>query len=92
VRGSLGWPAGIDGRGLVNQIVSDQLEGRLSLEERKRIFEDGKKQNDAAKMVVWAGTGVDMVNDTKPAKTILVELHQQAIENLMRVGRSIASQ
>jgi len=89
VRGSLGWPAGVDGRGLVNQIVADQLEGSFSLEERKRRFEDGAKQGDPSRMVIWAGAGVDMVNDTKPAKTILMELHQQAIENLMRVGRTI---
>jgi len=90
VRDSSGWPAGVDGRGLVNQIVSDQLEGKLSLEERRRRFEDGAKERDASRMVVWAGTGVDMVNDTKPAKTILTELHQEAIENLIRVGRTIA--
>jgi len=91
VRGTLGWPAGIDGRGLTNQIVSDQLEGLLSLEDRKRRFVEGARERDARRMVVWAGTGVDMVNDSKPAKTILVELHQEAIENLMRVGRTIQS-
>jgi len=91
VRGSMGWPTGIDGRGLANHIVSDQLEGRLSLEERKRRFQEGSKQKDATRMVVWAGTGVDMVNEAKPAKTILTELHQQALQNLMRVGRMIAT-
>jgi len=89
VRGSLGWPSGIDGRGLANQIVSDQLDGQLSLEERKRRYQIGTQQKDANSMVVWAGTGVDMVNDNKPARTILMELHHQAIENLMRVGRAI---
>jgi len=89
VRGSLGWPSGIDGRGLANQIVSDQLDGQLSLEERKRRYQIGTQQKDANSMVVWAGTGVDMVNDNKPARTILMELHRQAIENLMRVGRAI---
>jgi nitronate monooxygenase len=68
VRGSLGWPSGIDGRGLANQIVSDQLDGQLSLEERKRRYQIGTQQKDANSMVVWAGTGVDMVNDNKPAR------------------------
>jgi len=91
VRDTTGWPKGIDGRGLANQTVSDQLDGQLSLEERKRRFQDGLQQRDATRMVVWAGTGVDMVNDSKPAKAILVELHQQAIEMLMKVGSIIES-
>ncbi|KAH8116419.1 2-nitropropane dioxygenase [Phellopilus nigrolimitatus] len=81
VRGTLGWPAGIDGRALRNQIVSG-IENGETLEEAKQLFEKATREGDANGMIVWSGTGVGLVNEIKPAGDIVTELHQEMLDRL----------
>ncbi|KAJ7814647.1 hypothetical protein B0H13DRAFT_2258183 [Mycena leptocephala] len=69
-RGTLGWPAGVDGRGLRNSVVED-FENGVKIEALKSKFQDGIKNRDIDRMIVWAGTG-----------SIVEELHRECIEHL----------
>lgn len=65
IRGTLGWPAGVDGRGLTNKVV-DNLNSGMPLDEAKREFEKAKGTKDG--LIVWSGTGVGLVNEIQPTK------------------------
>lgn len=65
-RGTLGWPAGIDGRGLRNKVVRD-FEGGLGVEHLKKNFQEAAAKGDADGMVVWAGTGIGLMDEIKDA-------------------------
>lgn len=66
-RGTLGWPQGIDGRGVRNAIV-DQFEVGLSVEELRTRVEEGTSRGDPDYMITWAGTGVGDMTEIKGAK------------------------
>ena len=66
-RGTLGWPKGVDGRGLYNATVED-LDKGAGIEEVKAKFLAGVAQGDPDRMLVWAGTGVGLMSEIKPAK------------------------
>ncbi|ESK96404.1 2-nitropropane dioxygenase [Moniliophthora roreri MCA 2997] len=83
-RGTLEWPEGVDGRGLLNDTVRDFNAG-LQLEELQRLLKQGTTARDPARMVVWAGTGVGLMKSIKPAAHIIQELHSECEENLGRV-------
>ncbi|KAJ7695146.1 2-nitropropane dioxygenase [Mycena rosella] len=81
-RETLGWPAGIDGRGLRNSTVND-FEGGVYIETLKTKFKEGVKNQDTDRMIVWAGTGVGQMGGTQSAKSIVEELHRECIEHLV---------
>ena len=60
------WPAGIDGRGLDIPAVRDVEAGADIAEARKKLAE-GVRRGDAHSTIVWAGTGVGLVSELKPA-------------------------
>lgn len=66
VRGTLGWPSGIDGRGLRNQIVKN-LESGMALSEARQLYEQAVKEDKPDGTIVWSGTGIGLVNEIKPA-------------------------
>lgn len=57
---TLGWPEGIDGRGLNNELVRAYDQG--GVEVVKTEFEVGLSNQDIERAVVWAGTGVASMN------------------------------
>ncbi|KAI5121511.1 hypothetical protein M0805_006548 [Coniferiporia weirii] len=81
VRGTEGWPAGIDGRALRNTTV-ERVERGGDLEEARRYFQDAAREGDPAGMLVWSGTGIGLVNEIKPAGDVVAELHQEMIDRL----------
>jgi len=88
-RGTLGWPKGVDGRGLYNATVEDMDNG-VSLEEVKTKFAAGVAKGDASRMLVWAGTGVGLMSEIKPAKEVVEELHRDIVGRLMASSHLIA--
>ncbi|KAJ3888773.1 2-nitropropane dioxygenase [Lentinula edodes] len=80
-RGTIDWPEGIDGRGLRNDTVSDFEQG-VSLELIQSKFKEGIQNQDHKRFLVWAGTGVGLMNHTMPAKDIVKELHQECKQQL----------
>lgn len=65
-RGTLGWPSGIDGRGIKNQLVRD-IESGLDLAEVKQHYAEAVKEDNPNGAIIWSGTGIGVVNEIKPA-------------------------
>ena len=85
-----GWPARYDGRAAVNRGHKDE-EGGMSDGENVRLYQEELEKGDKAwgdhgRMVTYAGTGVGLIDDVKPAATIVEEVRSQAREVLERVA------
>jgi len=80
-RGTLGWPAGVNGRALHNQTVKNVEDG-MRVADVKRQFEKATREGDADGMLVFAGTGVGLVDKVKPTGDIVRELHEEMVERL----------
>ncbi|KAH9940052.1 2-nitropropane dioxygenase [Epithele typhae] len=78
-RGTYGWPAGIDGRGLRTAIVDD-IESGVEHAEVQAKFKAG----DEGYTVTWSGTGVGLMDEIKPAKQLTEELHGDVVKALQR--------
>jgi len=46
----------------------DEFEGGESLDVIRRKFEEGIREDDPGRMLVWAGTGVGLMKEIKSAK------------------------
>ena len=66
LRGTTGWPAGADGRGLRNETIERLEQGEDEAAVRE-FFQKKTKEDDPKGMIVWSGTGVGLVNEIKPA-------------------------
>ena len=79
----LGWPSGIDGRAIANDIWTDYVEG-APLEERLKRFDDGKARGEKERVVVWAGAGVGLTKEIKGAGEVVREIHEEAVARIRR--------
>ncbi|KIP05489.1 hypothetical protein PHLGIDRAFT_149997 [Phlebiopsis gigantea 11061_1 CR5-6] len=83
-RGTLGWPDGVDGRGLRNALVADYEAGLDAAALRAR-FAAHASSGDPDYAVVWAGTGVGEMHEIKGAQDIVRQLHQEMLQRLRAV-------
>lgn len=107
LRGTTGWPDGIDGRALKNTIISRIFKGE-SIEDTRPAFEKATREGDANGMLVWSGTGIGLVREIKPAavsrvwfnsvirsssafKDVVAEIHEDLIAHLHRAGNLLQS-
>lgn len=60
-RGTLGWPEGVDGRGLYNHTVKDVDDG-VDIAIVKEKFEQGVRDGDPSRMLVWSGMGIGLID------------------------------
>ncbi|KAI0084722.1 2-nitropropane dioxygenase [Irpex rosettiformis] len=81
VNRTLGWPSGIDGRAIANDIWTDYVEG-VSVEERLRRFDEGKVKGEKERVVVWAGAGLGLTREVKGAAEVVKEVHEEAIARI----------
>ncbi|EKM50372.1 uncharacterized protein PHACADRAFT_263640 [Phanerochaete carnosa HHB-10118-sp] len=82
VRNTLGWPAGVDGRGLRNRLVRE-FEGDMDLATmRERFAENVKSGGDPEYAVTWSGAGVGEMREIKGAQELMRQLHREVIERL----------
>jgi len=88
VRGTLSWPKGVDGRALYNATVKD-LDNGVDISEVKAKFSKGVTEGDPDRILVWAGTGVGLMSEIKPASDVVREIHQDIIKRLNTVSTSI---
>lgn len=91
LRGTTDWPAHYGGRGVLNQSWHDAANG-MSFEENKRLYDDALKLGDEgwgekARLTTYAGTGVGLVKDVKPAAEITREVREGSIQRTARLGR-----
>ena len=66
LRGTIGWPAGVDGRALSNESIRRANNGE-SVADLQSFFDKSTRDGDAAGMLVWSGTGVGLMREIKPA-------------------------
>jgi len=66
----------------------DEFEGGESLDVIRRKFEEGIREDDPGRMLVWAGTGVGLMKEIKSAKTIVQELHEECSNRLRAIATS----
>ena len=85
-RGTLGWPEGVDGRGVINDTVRDFEEGKGgSSETRQAVYKEAESRGDKSRIVTWAGTGVGLIKEIKPAAEIIDEMTKEAVETIARL-------
>lgn len=83
------WPALFDGRAVVSESYTDHISG-TGIEEIRKLHADAVKEkysgygiDGKGRAVVWAGTGVGLVSESKKAGEIVVEVMadaQKAVE------------
>ncbi|KAG6812825.1 hypothetical protein H0H92_016094 [Tricholoma furcatifolium] len=83
-RNTLGWPRGIDGRGLRNSTVNE-FEGGVDIEDLRHRYSEGLKTSDIDRIVTWAGTGVGLLQKIQPATEIVAEIHNECVGSLREV-------
>jgi len=81
VRGTLAWPAGVDGRGIETQTSRDYDAG-VDVEKVKARFQEAAKEGDKNGLITWSGTGVGVVDKIQNAGDILRELHDETIKSI----------
>lgn len=83
LRGTTGWPAAYDGRALRNDTVNDwerrhtdgeQADEQKLKEELTHAYQRAAQEGDYRRLVVWAGTGVGLAREIKPAAEIVQEI------------------
>lgn len=84
-RGTIGWPEGVDGRGITNDTVKDFKEGKGDSSSRRERYKEAEAAGDTKRIVTWAGSGVGNVDRIQPAAEIVQEIEAEAIEELKRL-------
>ncbi|KAL2866777.1 nitronate monooxygenase [Aspergillus lucknowensis] len=87
VRGILSWPARYDGRGIINRSYIDAVNGGMSDEENRALYQEELKKGDAgwgpnARLTTYAGTGVGLVDKKLPAAEVVANVIQEAKDTL----------
>jgi nitronate monooxygenase len=67
LRGTTGWPAGVDGRALSIPALT-AIEGGADVTQIKEEVAEGAKRGDSNSVIAWAGTGVGQLSRLQPAK------------------------
>jgi len=75
-RDALGWPEGVDGRGLRNDTVADFEQG-VDLELIRAKYKEAMQNQDRKRLLVWAGTGVGSMNRIMPARDVMEDLQRE---------------
>ncbi|BFZ63418.1 hypothetical protein YB2330_004540 [Saitoella coloradoensis] len=70
MRGTTGWPMTFDGRALRNKTTVDGV----TEAENKIFYKEALEKKDYERLVVWAGTGVGLVKEIKPAGEVVREI------------------
>ncbi|KAK0545442.1 hypothetical protein OC846_004001 [Tilletia horrida] len=85
-RGTLDWPAGVDGRGIRNQTVIEYEADKsaASQSNRQKRYTQAAEEKDVNRLITWAGTGVGVMEDIVPAKELTERLTREAEEALQR--------
>ncbi|KAF7771037.1 hypothetical protein Agabi119p4_7011 [Agaricus bisporus var. burnettii] len=81
VRDTMGWPRGVDGRGIRTASVDDYERGD-DISVLRAKLQDSQKNGDMSRAVIWAGTGYSLVKELKPAKEVVEELRRECLAHL----------
>jgi nitronate monooxygenase len=77
MRGTTGWPQRYDGRALRNDSVREWesgAQGEAQIETLRAAYKRAAAEGDYDRLVVWAGAGVGLAREVKPAGEIVQEV------------------
>ncbi|KAF9882323.1 hypothetical protein CkaCkLH20_00359 [Colletotrichum karsti] len=84
------WKPGYDGRAIIGEIHREYhvLGGKTAtVEESRERLKSGWSEDEGKKMIgKWAGAGVGLVNDIKPAGEIVVEVREAARKRIQELA------
>jgi nitronate monooxygenase len=88
LRGTFGWPAGYEPRGIINKSFREHKEG-VPFEELKRRHDEAAKMGDAGwgpegRLATYAGASVGLIHGVKPAGEIVREVQSDAVVRLIK--------
>ncbi|KAF3349348.1 hypothetical protein VdG2_02605 [Verticillium dahliae VDG2] len=73
------WKPGFDGRAIVGDIHLEHMKGGVTVEESRERLKTGWSVEEAKFMVgKWAGAGVGLVKEIKPASEVVTEAREEA--------------
>jgi nitronate monooxygenase len=89
LRGTTDWPARYGGRSVLNESWHDAAKG-MSFEENKKLHDEAIKKGDEgwgenARLTTYAGTGIGLVKDVKPAAEVTKEVREHAARIMKRM-------
>jgi nitronate monooxygenase len=89
LRGTTDWPVRYGGRSVLNESWHDAANG-MSFEENKKLHDEAIKKGDEgwgknARLTTYAGTGVGLVKDVKPAADVTREVREHAVRIMKRM-------
>jgi nitronate monooxygenase len=89
LRGTTDWPARYGGRSVLNESWHDAAKG-MSFEENKKLHDEAIKKGDEgwgknARLTTYAGTGVGLMKDVKPAADVTREVREHAVRIMKRM-------
>lgn len=87
LRGSTGWPAGVDGRALSIPALA-AIEGGADITRIKEEVSEGTKIGDPNSVIAWAGTGAGQLSRLQPAKVKGSHYHR-SINGITRCARTL---
>ncbi|KAH9852097.1 NPD-domain-containing protein [Lenzites betulinus] len=88
-RKTYSWPEGIDGRGIRTGIVDD-IEAGVDHKTVQERYAKAVEAGDPSYLVTWCGQGVSLINERKPAKEVVEELHADIVRSLQAGQRLLA--
>lgn len=90
-RGTLGWPEGVDGRGIVNETVRDyESDKHGSGDTRREAYKKAEQAGDTDRIVTWAGTGVGLVDEIMPTEEVVEQVTRETIASIKNLSQCIA--
>ncbi|KAM0272558.1 hypothetical protein ACHAQH_008668 [Verticillium albo-atrum] len=73
------WKPGFDGRAIIGDIHREHMQGGVTVEESRERLKTGWPEEEAKSMIgKWAGAGVGMVKEVKPAGEVVTEVRDGA--------------
>jgi len=88
IRGTGNWPAQYNGRAVVNATFHDHEAG-VEEDENRRRYEKAVKEEDYGRLTTFAGTGVGLVHDIRPAAEIVRNVQDEARRLLERAASKL---
>ena len=90
LRGTTGWPERIGGRGIINQSFLDARDGEVT-EANMKAYAEALENGDAGwgedgRLTTYAGTGVGLINQVRPAAAIIDEIRRQVIDIELKIA------
>ncbi|EGG07472.1 uncharacterized protein MELLADRAFT_85736 [Melampsora larici-populina 98AG31] len=84
LRGTVGWPEGIDGRALKNETTVNHLAG-MDFDTLQSNYKTAMNMADVNRLVTWS---VGLVNQILPAEQVVQEIEDEAVRVIMAANKT----